>query len=168
MITFTQLLLRYEQLFDELRLLSHPTTIHLIQEIFLCNLSLLNSKLAIFTFSEIQIVNCTVENWMLCKCAEVGDADYAMVLGIDSPVHSSLVFHSHAAVSSFLAAQLVLASVQSLKYFPVTFSSSGSTARRIDVCAPEIAVLKTRWRNGSMKILKILFLIEESSCNCKE
>lgn len=50
----------------------------------------------------------------LCECAEVSFVDYAIVLGIDNPVHSSLVFHNQAAVSSFLAAQEVLASVQSL------------------------------------------------------
>jgi hypothetical protein len=60
-------------------------------------------------------------------------SSYAIVLGVDRPVHSSLVFHSQAAVSSFLAAGDVIASVQSLKYFAETFSSSGSTARRIEV-----------------------------------
>lgn len=77
-----------------------------------------------------------------------------MVLGADNPVHSSLVFQSQAAVSSLLAALDVLASVQSPKYFPETFSNSGSTARQIDVCAPDFAVLKINCRIGSNNILR--------------
>lgn len=86
------------------------------------------------------------------------------MFGIDNPVHSSLIFHNQAAFSSFLAAEFVFASVQSLKYFPVVFSSSGSMARQIDVWAPDIAVLKKILSAGLTNILgnfyndKLLFL----------
>lgn len=64
------------------------------------------------------------------------------------PVHSSLVFHNHSAISSSFAACDGRASLQSLKYFPVTFSKSGSNAQYKDVCAPDWGVLKVKYTIG--------------------
>lgn len=80
-------------------------------------------------------------------------------------VMSSLFFHNHAAVASSRAALEGFTCLQSLKYFPVTFSSSGSTANRICVWAPDSIVLKTSHFAGLKKILlrkrnaKLIFLM---------